>query len=109
MSTALNFLHLLNIVHRDLKPDNVLVWFVPMLRKLNNECGNEFLSVNNPTHIFVVLTDYGSSCLMGSINDGCKGYVGTAGYIAPEILEHGGNANYGPEVYWIFLLLIFFV
>lgn len=57
----------------------------------------------NPSEVHIVLTDYGVSRFMSVRDDdedgnGCRGYVGTPGYMAPEILDYIGEQTYTSKV-----------
>ena len=77
---AVNFLHKNNIIHRDLKPDNV------MFDKLGH----------------MKLLDFGVSKLDFTLRDQTSTFVGTPGYIAPEILKtmSGDCSGYGMSADW---------
>ncbi|KAF5403505.1 hypothetical protein PHET_03275, partial [Paragonimus heterotremus] len=92
LSLALAHLHRLFIVHRDVKLDNLLVWELPPSTKQLNEKTDV-----DPRAVHIVLTDYGVS-QRRSPSDGCRGYVGTVGYMAPEILRHLGEETYTEKV-----------
>ncbi|KAF8571675.1 hypothetical protein P879_02025 [Paragonimus westermani] len=92
LSLALTHLHRLFIVHRDVKLDNLLVWELPP----NTTQLKEKTDVD-PRAVHIVLTDYGVS-QRRSPSDGCRGYVGTVGYMAPEILDHLGEETYTEKV-----------
>ncbi|TGZ50430.1 hypothetical protein CRM22_010824 [Opisthorchis felineus] len=94
VSTALSHLHGLHIVHRDVKTDNLLVWALPSLP--SNSKGRTVLN-NDPRLVHIVLIDYGAS-QHTSPSDGYRGYVGTAGYMAPEILRYLGEETYTEKV-----------
>ncbi|OON17627.1 hypothetical protein X801_06533, partial [Opisthorchis viverrini] len=90
VSTALAHLHGLHIVHRDVKTDNLLVWTLPSLP--SHSTGRIMLD-SDPRLVHIVLIDYGAS-QHTSPSDGYRGYVGTAGYMAPEILRYLGEETY---------------
>lgn len=66
---AVNGLHERNILHRDLKPTNILI----------KRTGKKF---------DVKLADLGVSVYLGDANKTQNMFIGTQGFIAPEMLEH---------------------
>ncbi|XP_070567306.1 leucine-rich repeat serine/threonine-protein kinase 1-like [Ptychodera flava] len=85
LASAVEYLHSLSIIHRDLKSENVLVWSVPAPHEMNP---------NVPVE--VKLTDYGIS--RGTMPTGTKGYGGTEGFMAPEIIQYKGEETYTEKV-----------
>jgi serine/threonine protein kinase len=77
--TAIYHMHQKGIIHRDLKPDNIFV---------NNDK--------------IYIGDFGYSYILQNPTDKASGIVGTAQYMAPEILEAYVNDTrdymYGKEV-----------
>eukprot|EP00794_Sanderia_malayensis_P020289 gene20289-22275_t len=79
ISSALSYLHQLGIVHRDLKSDNVLVF-----------------STDPGSEINAKLTDFGTADFMSCT--GLKFFAGTAGFVAPEMLQYSKKDEYTAKV-----------
>uniref|UniRef100_A0AC35F4B2 Non-specific serine/threonine protein kinase n=1 Tax=Panagrolaimus sp. PS1159 TaxID=55785 RepID=A0AC35F4B2_9BILA len=83
ISKAIEYLHTNKIIFRDLKSENVLVWRFPLPRAFGD--------------VRVKLGDYGISRF--SYPSGvCKGYGGTEGFMAPEIMRANGEQEYNEKV-----------
>merc|ERR1712018_379975 len=70
---------------RDLKSENVLVWSIP-----------QPFEESSATAVQVKLADYGIS--RACLPTGTKGFGGTEGFMAPEIMKYNGEEEYTEKV-----------
>uniref|UniRef100_A0A182QR29 non-specific serine/threonine protein kinase n=1 Tax=Anopheles farauti TaxID=69004 RepID=A0A182QR29_9DIPT len=83
---AMEYLHRRRVIYRDLKAENILVWEFPEPHAEDHP--------SNAVHIKVA--DYGISRI--TLPSGSKGFGGTEGFMAPEIMRHNGEEEYTEKV-----------
>ncbi|KFB52135.1 hypothetical protein ZHAS_00020459 [Anopheles sinensis] len=83
---AMEYLHQRRVIYRDLKAENILVWEFP-----------EPHGVDHPANaVHIKVADYGISRI--TLPSGSKGFGGTEGFMAPEIMRHNGEEEYTEKV-----------
>ncbi|KAG7189414.1 hypothetical protein KM043_017118 [Ampulex compressa] len=85
VAKAMEYLHQQHVIYRDLKSENVLVWQMPL----------PFQDHPEPS-VHVKVADYGISRL--TLPTGAKGFGGTEGFMAPEIIKYNGEEEYTEKV-----------
>ncbi|XP_033223116.1 leucine-rich repeat serine/threonine-protein kinase 1 [Belonocnema kinseyi] len=85
VAKAVEYLHQQHVIYRDLKSENVLVWQIPLPFQ------------DHPDHpVHVKVADYGIS--RQTLPSGAKGFGGTEGFMAPEIIKYNGEEEYTEKV-----------
>ncbi|KIY53029.1 kinase-like protein, partial [Fistulina hepatica ATCC 64428] len=80
---AMAYMHSKNVIHRDLKPENLLL--------------DDFYRLK--------ITDFGTGKVLDGKSDGTKTYVGTAQYVAPELLLYTQTSK--SSDFWAFACIVY--
>ncbi|KAL3069024.1 hypothetical protein niasHT_038291 [Heterodera trifolii] len=78
--------------YRDLKSENVLVWRFPPPSEFSGRSARK----PSPRNVLIKLGDYGISRFSHPFGM-CKGYGGTEGFMAPEIMRYNGEQEYSEK------------
>ncbi|XP_053678911.1 leucine-rich repeat serine/threonine-protein kinase 1 [Anopheles nili] len=83
---AMEYLHRRRVIYRDLKAENILVWEFPEPHAEDHPASS----------VHIKVADYGISRI--TLPSGSKGFGGTEGFMAPEIMRHNGEEEYTEKV-----------
>eukprot|EP00903_Cladosiphon_okamuranus_P006192 g6089.t1 len=86
VTSALAYMHSMNVIHRDLKPENLLL-------------------TSKGASPEVKIIDFGLAKVLGAGDDSAQSFLGTRGYLAPEMLQ---RESYSKEVdVWALGVIVF--
>lgn len=106
---ALSYIHSQNIIHRDLKPMNIFID-----DQINIKIGDFGLATNINKQIDLFKSDYNNVSSFGdklnesNFSESMTTAIGTALYIAPEVLNKNNDEGYTQKVDMYSLGIIFF-
>lgn len=106
---ALSYIHSQNIIHRDLKPMNIFID-----DQINIKIGDFGLATNINKQIDLLKLDYNAVSSFGeklndsNVSESMTTAIGTALYIAPEVLNKNNDEGYTQKVDMYSLGIIFF-
>lgn len=104
----MEYLHGHRIIYRDLKAENVLVWNFPNpfgSREHNKKVDIKLADYGTTKTTFIFLDHHSINTFLfhvgisrSSFPTGSKGFGGTEGFMAPEIIRYNGEEEYTEKV-----------